>query len=145
LVIQAILNADLIVIGPGSLYTSILPNLLVPDIAAAIRANRGVKMYIANVASQPGETDGFSLGDHLHALIEHVGDDLFDLVICNQRFDGSLLPGMEWVRPEPESMTSHPVYQADLIAPDEPWHHDADKLAYVINEIYAARTGPLAG
>lgn len=144
-VIQAILKADVIVIGPGSLYTSILPNLLVPDIAAAIRANQGMKVYIANVATQPGETDHFSLGDHLQALEEHAGGELFDLVVCNQRFEGPLLPGMDWVRPEAESLTDHVLYQTDLIDEQQPWHHDPDKLAFALNEIYAARTGPLAG
>jgi uncharacterized cofD-like protein len=66
--VQAILSADLIVIGPGSLYTSLLPNLLVPDITAAIRSSRALKIYVCNVATQPGETEHFTCGDHLMAI-----------------------------------------------------------------------------
>jgi uncharacterized cofD-like protein len=81
--IQAILAADLIVVGPGSLFTSILPNLLVPDIAAAISASRALKIYVCNVATQPGETDGFTCGDHVRVIEEHVGSGLFDIVVAN--------------------------------------------------------------
>ena len=62
---QAILSADLIVVGPGSLYTSLLPNLLVPDLAEALRVSRALKFYVCNVATQPGETDGFDCCDHV--------------------------------------------------------------------------------
>jgi uncharacterized cofD-like protein len=79
----AIMNAELIVVGPGSLYTSILPNLLVPGMVDAIGASPAVKVYVCNVASEPGETDGFGVTDHLRVLREHVGSDLFDVVIAN--------------------------------------------------------------
>ena len=72
-VLQALLNADLIVVGPGSLYTSLLPNLLVPDLMAAIRVSRALKIYVCNIATQSGETDLFSCNDHVRALEEHVG------------------------------------------------------------------------
>ena len=70
--IQALLNADLIIAGPGSLYTSILPNLLVKEIVAAIRASQAKKIYICNVATQPGETDHYTLADHVQAIDEHT-------------------------------------------------------------------------
>ena len=69
-VLQAILNADLIVVGPGSLYTSLLPNLLVPDLLAAIHSSRAVKAYVCNIATQVGETDLYTCYDHVHALEE---------------------------------------------------------------------------
>lgn len=83
--VNALLSADLIVIGPGSLYTSILPNLLVPDLAAAVRNSPALKIFICNLATQPGETEGYSCGDHIKALETHVGPDFFDIVISNQK------------------------------------------------------------
>ena len=82
--IEALVNADLIVVGPGSLYTSILPNLLVDGIAATISAVKAKRVYVANLMTQPGETDGYSLGDHLLAIREHTGFQLFDYVLVNR-------------------------------------------------------------
>lgn len=82
-VIEALVNADLIVVGPGSLYTSLLPNLLVDGVAATISAVRATRVYVANLMTEPGETDGYSLGDHLWAIREHTGFDLFDYVLVN--------------------------------------------------------------
>ncbi len=81
--IKSIEEADLIVIGPGSLYTSILPNLLVPGIAESVKKAKADKVYVCNVMTQPGETDHFSAGDHVQALVDHVGDDLLDKVLVN--------------------------------------------------------------
>jgi uncharacterized cofD-like protein len=142
-VIKALLSANLIIIGPGSLYTSILPNLLVPDIAAAIYASPALKMYVSNVATQPGETDGFSCDDHIQALEDHVGSGLFDLLVCNLNYASELPKGMSWVKIEEEAVPNFAVYKADLISDDEPWHHDETKLAQVIMDIYQDRTGPM--
>jgi uncharacterized cofD-like protein len=79
----AIREADGILCGPGSLYTSLLPNLLVPHVVEEIVASEAVKMYICNVMTQPGETDGFKVSDHLQAIHDHVGHHLFDYVIVN--------------------------------------------------------------
>jgi len=141
--IQAILQADLIVVGPGSLYTSILPNLLVPDLADALRASRALKFYICNVATQPGETDGYSVGDHARTIERHLGGRLFDLIVCNNRFEGNLLPGLEWVRPEPDLQEKYAVYFADLINEESPWRHDSNKLSQTIMDLFYERTGPL--
>jgi uncharacterized cofD-like protein len=141
--IQAILAADLILIGPGSLYTSILPNLLVPDIAAAIRSSRALKIYICNVASQPGETDGYACGDHVRALEEHAGSDLFELVVANQSYAGQLPDGIQWVRLEDDLEADYAVYRTSLIDPARPWRHDSAKLAQVLMDLLQERTGPL--
>jgi uncharacterized cofD-like protein len=82
--IEALVNADLIVVGPGSLYTSLLPNLLVDGVAATISAVNATRVYVANLMTEPGETDGYSLGDHLRVLREHTGFDLFDYVLVNR-------------------------------------------------------------
>lgn len=141
--IQAILAADLIVVGPGSLYTSILPNLLVPDITAAIRSSRALKVYICNVATQPGETDGYSCGDHIRAIEEHVGTYFVDLIVSNRQSEGQLPPGTDWVIAEDDLDFDHAVYHADLVDSDFPWRHDSEKLAQVLIDLYQERTGPL--
>jgi uncharacterized cofD-like protein len=82
--IEALVNADLIVVGPGSLYTSIIPNLLVDGVAATISAVKATRVYVANLMTEPGETDGYSLGDHLRVIREHTGFDLFDYVLVNR-------------------------------------------------------------
>jgi uncharacterized cofD-like protein len=142
-VIQAILAADLIVVGPGSLYTSVLPNLLVPDIAAAISASRALKVYVCNVATQPGETDGYTCGDHVHVLEDHLGSGFFDLIAANNNCNGQLAAGIDWVYLEDDLGVDHPLYKADLIDPDHPWRHDSAKLAQVLMDLYQERTGPL--
>jgi uncharacterized cofD-like protein len=142
-VIQAILAADMIVVGPGSLYTSILPNLLVPDIAAAIGASRALKVYICNVATQHGETDGYTCGDHLHVLEDHLGSGFFDLIVANSNCAGLLPQGIEWVITEDDLGVDHPVYLVDLIDSDHPWRHDSIKLGQTLMDLYQERTGPL--
>ncbi|WP_308443860.1 gluconeogenesis factor YvcK family protein [Paenibacillus glycanilyticus] len=87
--IEAIEQADAILIGPGSLYTSIIPNLLVPKLAKAIVESTAVKLFVCNVMTQPGETDGYSVSDHLKAVQEHIGHKLFDYVLVN---DGEISP-----------------------------------------------------
>lgn len=83
-VIKALVNADMVVVGPGSLYTSILPNLLVDGVAATISGLTATRVYVANIMTQPGETDGYTLGDHLRAMREHTGFELFDYVLVNR-------------------------------------------------------------
>lgn len=141
--IQAILGADMIVIGPGSLYTSVLPNLLVPDIVDAIHASGAFKVYVCNVATQEGETDGYNCQQHLEAIEDHVGPGLVDLIVAN---DGNLdlkLDGIEMVLPEFDGNTLVQLYTADLIDVDRPWRHDATKLAEALIALLEERTGPL--
>ncbi len=141
--IQAILNADLIIVGPGSLFTSLLPNLMVPDIAAAIRASRAYKFYICNVATQPGETDQFSCLDHILSIERHMGGRFFDLVICNNAVKEDLPGDVEYVLPDERLEERYPVYCADLLDDMQPWRHDSTKLARIVMDLYSERTGPL--
>ncbi len=141
-VIQSILSADIVIIGPGSLYTSILPNLLVPDIADSLRASRAVRIYVCNVATQPGETDGFTCLDHVGVIEEHVGEGIFDSVLMNNYYQGDLLEGMYWVKQS--DLVNYSSICYDLIDHDEPWHHDSKKLAAHIMDIYQVRTGPVS-
>lgn len=90
--VEALRRADAILIGPGSLYTSILPNLLVPKLAETIMQSNAIKLFVCNVMTQPGETDNFTVSDHLQAVYEHVGYHMFDYVIVN---NGEIPPQVE--------------------------------------------------
>lgn len=81
--IDAILEADAIVMGPGSLYTSVIPNLLVKDISNAVKKSKALKLYVSNIMTQPGETDSFKVSDHLKTLIKHLGKNVIDYVVVN--------------------------------------------------------------
>jgi len=143
-VIKELLNADVIVVGPGSLYTSILPNLLVHDLLAGIHASRAVKIYVCNIATQAGETDAYTCYDHIRALEGHVGEDLFDIVLCNDNCEGDVGPASRWVLTDEKTLSDSRTHCADLIDDDHPWRHDAVKLAQVIVDIFYERTGPLS-
>ncbi len=142
--LQAILNADIIIVGPGSLYTSIIPNLLVPDISEAIRASRGLRFLICNVATQPGETEGYTCGDHIKAIEKIIGKGIFDVVICNDNCNGRLPADIEYVCIDDELDKDYPIYSANLSDTEAPWRHDSTKLASVILDLYNERTGPIS-
>ncbi len=141
--IRALLAADVIVIGPGSLYTSILPNLLVPDIADAIRSSRALKLYVCNVATQIGETDDYSCVDHLNAIEDHAGKGLFDIVLVNNNCDAKLPKGIEWITIDDNLNLYFAIYSADLVDHAMPWRHDGEELSRVIIDLLEERTGPL--
>lgn len=141
--ISALLSADLIIIGPGSLYTSLLPNLLVRDLAEAVRVSRALKFFVCNVATEKGETDRFNCLDHVQSVEKHVGEGMFDLVICNNHFEGHLGEGVEWVEMDMKLLRHTSVYCADLINPDYPWRHDSKRLAKTVMDLFYERTGPL--
>ena len=82
--LEAIAAADLILMGPGSLYTSVLPNLLIPEIAAAVAASRATRVYIANLMTQPGETSGYTVADHVRAIQQHTPHRVLDWVVANR-------------------------------------------------------------
>jgi len=81
--LKAIEQAEVIVLGPGSLYTSILPNLLVPGVADAIRRSKAFKIYVCNIMTEPGETDGYSVSQHIKALIDHAGYGIINTCLVN--------------------------------------------------------------
>ena len=83
-VIEAIKNADCIVIGPGSLYTNVIPNLLVNGVTKAIKESVAIKVYISNIMTEPGQTDNYSVSDHLNAIIDHCGKGIIDIVFMIQ-------------------------------------------------------------
>src|SRR5579859_3937408 len=132
---QAILNAELIIVGPGSLYTSILPNLLVEGMVEAIKASPALKVYICNLAAQKGETDGYGVDDYLRVIREHVGANLFDFVLVNSNHTHTPTGGQAPVIFRTTDTTRHPEIRfiaSDVVNVKIPSHHDSDKLARVI-------------
>lgn len=140
--VQEILGADMVVIGPGSLYTSILPNLLVPDILEAVRASKALKIFVVNIATQQGETSTYTCSDHVRALEDHIGKGVIDIVVCNRNTELPMPPGTDWVRLD-EALDNVGVYAADLVDSEHPWRHDSTKLARALVDLLYERTGPL--
>ena len=105
-----------------------------PDVARAVAASRALKVYVCNVATQRGETDGYSVGDHVAALEAHVGAGLFPVVLANDNldvdFDAS--SGVELVPGNWPPDAKYRVVTADLVDPVYPWRHDSDKLAQAL-------------
>jgi uncharacterized cofD-like protein len=135
--VRAILEADLVVAGPGSLFTSVLPNLLVEDIRQAVGASPALKLYVCNVATQPGETDGFDVGQHMRALERHVGRGLFPAVLANSNlFAGPVPPGMQMVALDGSSGAGYRGIAADLVDSAACWRHDSGKLAGQVLRYY---------
>ena len=141
--IQAVLAADMIIIGPGSLYTSILPNILVRDLLEAIHSSRAVKIFVTNIATQPGETDKYAFSDHIHALEDLVGFELVDVIVCNSCYDGKFEENVQWVRVDASEVRDARVYCTELVDHDNLMRHDAAKLAQTLIDLYNERTGPL--
>ncbi len=135
--IRAILDADLIVAGPGSLYTSVLPNLLVRDLTHAVAAAPGRKVYVCNVATELGETQGYDVDAHVRALWQYVGPDLFRIVLANNTFIGPAPPGIgvQWVRPPDRPPREYRLILGDLVDRQYPWRHDPIKLAQALMEL----------
>ncbi len=131
--IQAILDADLVVIGPGSLYTSILPNLLVKGVAEALRATHAFKVYVCNVATQPGETENYTVADHVIALENHIGRGVFQAVLANNVHPtwnaGTNTRYVQLAPPHHEIFQRYDVRYTDLTDTERPWRHDPLKLA----------------
>jgi len=141
--IRAILQADLIVLGPGSLYTSVIPNLLIGDIREAVRASRAVKVYVCNVATERDETAGFTAGDHLRVLHEHIGRGVCECMLANAN-TGFCLPehsGSTMVAPDADGLEGCEVALADLVDRHLPWRHDPRRLAEALLDLYARLAG----
>ena len=136
---EAILNAEMITVGPGSLYTSILPNLVVDGMAEALKASPAIKVFICNVATQPGETDFFRVSDHLKAIESHLGTNIFDFVVINSNNNFPLptsaqTAGIKRVVYDPATVNQRSIHAVlvDVVNPRISTHHDPDKLARAI-------------
>src|SRR5437870_4903530 len=136
---EAVLNAEVIIVGPGSLYTSILPNLVVDGMAEALKASPAIKALVGNVATQPGETDAFRVSDHLEAIERHLGANIFDFVVVNSNNNFTLPPsaqaaGIRRVVYDPATVSKRSIHAVlvDVVNPRVSTHHDPDKLARAI-------------
>jgi uncharacterized cofD-like protein len=139
-VLKAILEADAIVLGPGSLYTSIIPNLLVPGVAENIALSRAVKVLVCNVMTQPGETDFFSVSDHVKAIQRHTGPNFVHYVVANkEKVPVRLLKRYESYGQEPVVVDEAPltdlgvkVIRANLLHREDYVRHSPEKLGKTI-------------
>src|SRR5437016_7435530 len=133
---EAILNAEMIVVGPGSLYTSILPNLVAEGMAEALKASPAIKVFICNVATQPGETDYFRVSDHLKAIENHLGTNIFDFIVVNSNNNFPLpvsaqAADIKRVVYDPATVSQRSIHAVLVVVvnPRISTHLDTDKLA----------------
>jgi uncharacterized cofD-like protein len=141
--LKAIATADLVLIGPGSLYTSVLPNLAIKQIADALRQAKALRVYICNVMTQPGETDEYSAQEHLSAIIEHAGLVVDVMIVNGRRPSESILSHYAEENQHPVAFDINAVrdlgvtpFFGDIIAEGNYLRHDADALAETIFRLY---------
>ncbi len=143
--LRAIAEADVIVVGPGSLFTSILPGLLMPEVRDAVLASPALRLYVCNVATQRGETEGFDLADHVETLERHTAPGMVDVVLANSRPApaDAAEPGVEPVRLRwpPRTRPEPRLILEDVLDPENHHHHDPAKLAAAIVRV-AESAGP---
>ncbi len=146
--LEAIRRADLILLGPGSLYTSVIPNLLVEGIADAIRDSRALKIYICNIMTEDGETEGMTAADHLAALLEHGGPGLVDLCLCNsaplsaevlERYSQEDAQPLKVDRKEIEALGAELQLRSLVEEGSRYARHSADRVAHVVLDLYNQR------
>lgn len=138
-VVEAILEADVIITGPGDLYTTILPVLLVPQILKAIKESRAKKYFIVNVANKPFETAGYTIDDYVNAIIKHCKSKVFDVFFVNSNTEPPIPKKFkhQYVYATPLSnngKSNYKIVKKDLIDESFPLYHDPEKLAKVIIE-----------
>ncbi|WP_455538047.1 gluconeogenesis factor YvcK family protein [Terrisporobacter sp.] len=150
-VINSIYEADYIIMGPGSLYTSIIPNLLVEGVVEAIKGTKAAKIYIPNVMTQPGETDGYDVIDHVKAINKHTGSNLIDYIIANNeiipdnQFEKYKKDGANQVLLDKEQRTTLKdmgieIIEEDLIEIKNDYiRHYADAICNIINNLALSR------
>ncbi|HEY3268650.1 MAG TPA: YvcK family protein [Armatimonadota bacterium] len=141
--IEAIMQADAVIIGPGSVYTSIIPNLLVPRVAEALRQSKARRIYVCNVMTQPGESDGFTASDHVRAIDRHAGKGVMQIVLVNNANPSEeararyAAQNACVVRPDFEAINAmgYTSMAADFLNETNLVRHDPDKLADAIMEL----------
>jgi uncharacterized cofD-like protein len=140
--LEALAQADLVLIGPGSLYTSLVPNLLVPGVVDAIQSSRALVVYVSNMMTQPGETTGYSLADHVDALIQHAPELTLSHILANSAsVDEATLAryrdkGAHPVERSEASSLPCPLVLADLRHPGPVLRHDGEKCAHALQSLF---------
>ncbi len=135
---DAISTADLIIAGPGDLYSTILPVLLIPGILEAIKSAKAKKIYVVNVANKLFETPNYKVHDYINAIVDHCGENIFEHVLMNSKINAKIPEKYkrqyEFVPLEYERVSSYSVVAKDIINTDFPIYHDSQKLAKEIME-----------
>lgn len=130
--VKALEKADCIIIGPGSLYSSIIPNFLLGDIARAVSTSRARKIYICNVSTERGETENYSVEDHIETLVAHADLKIFDTVLVNSKIvlksSGKRLGEVKNITTDKKQIGKYKIISADLIDDTNPLYHDSSKL-----------------
>jgi len=143
--VRAIEDADMVVVGPGSLFTSIVPNLLISGISAALEKSPAFKVYVCNVAEEPAQTEGYSVLDHLNVVRHYGGDGSVDAVVANRCMPKGPTPaGLDFIRANTPWNDEVPLVEADVIdVTDETTtaRHDATKLSNALAEAYRKYRG----
>ena len=149
--VEAILNADYIIVGPGSFYTSIIPNFLIDDIKEAYNNSKAKKIFIVNVMTQPGETDGFTAFDHVKRFVEITGLNYPDATVINTRMPPYKLlkkyfkEGQEPVLPDVANFVKHDIriYAEELIGEDNDFiKHSPELLAHLLKKVFQDLENP---
>jgi len=149
-VLDAVAQADLLIFGPGSLYTSVVPNLLAKGVIESARASRAKRVYICNIMIQPGETSGYRASDHARAIIEHSAPDFVDYVIVNT---GEIAPevakryakdGAYPVQVDRENLEGHnyQLIESDIVSRDYYARHDPTRTAALIMDLIVSILSP---
>ena len=137
---QAISEADYIILAPGSLYTSLLPNLLVPEISQAVANSKALKLYVCNVATEPGETSHYGVEEHLAALKLHAPSEIFKVALVNDRTSIPSANGsyeLVELSQDKSNIDGLPIATADVIDVEKPNQHDPVKLAQAVMHVYS--------
>lgn len=138
--VSAINNADLIILGIGSLYTSVIPNLIIKDIRDAINASQAEKVYVCNVMTEPGETDGFSVSDHINAIEKHLQGTIDTVVVCEDEIPTNVMESYHQelasqVYFDEDKCQSHKIIKADLLKFDDfVVRHDSNKIEQLFRD-----------
>ncbi|MBK49791.1 MAG: hypothetical protein CL768_01990 [Chloroflexi bacterium] len=134
--VDALYNAELIVLGPGSLYTSVLPSLLVPEISDAIKKSNAYKIYICNVATQPGETSNYGINEHVNALVDHTAERFVDCVIANNSIIDNDATDISNIPSGPSRVNGINVVYGDILDVENKYRHEPNSLADLIIKVY---------
>ncbi len=137
-VIDSVMEADLIIAGPGDLYSTVLPVLLIPEILNAIKKSKAKKLYVVNVANKQFETPNYKVNNYIDAIVRHCGGNIFEYVLMNSNINLNIPDKYkrqyEFVPLDYEKNKDYSVITRDLVNTDFPLYHDSHKLAKAIIE-----------
>ncbi|HSX19325.1 MAG TPA: uridine diphosphate-N-acetylglucosamine-binding protein YvcK [Candidatus Saccharimonadales bacterium] len=137
--IRAIVDAKIIIAGPGDLFSTVLPVLLVSQIKKELKKSKATRIYVINIANKPFETFGFKVSDHIKTIFAHVGADCFDKILVNTNFGPKIPPKLHYryVEYDPENLKQYrdKIIEGDLVDEAFPVYHDSSKMAKIIERL----------